>query len=276
VIRSRFSLRRGVAGLAVAAALGTVALTGCETKTGVAAFVGTSTVQTSQLGGLVDRGEQAAQAANANVSRQDIQQFWLDTLIELQLAQQVARAKGIALGPNDTSVFLAHYAPFNGGPQALQQSAAQIGIAPTDLPTLFQAWTLENALADKLSPTVLAPDSAARQAYQQLQSFYPGQTYESLAPDLRRLLVFNQRRTAVLPQLQAEARAIGVRVNPRFGTWNSDRLGVDAPPTDLARPATPTTAPAPPDVTGGTGDTAPGGSAPGGSAPGDTAPVPSP
>jgi hypothetical protein len=218
----------------------------------VAGFVGGTTIETSQLSGLVDRGATAATSVQANVARADVQQFWLQTLIELQLAQRAAAAQGITLGPTDASVFLARYAPFNGGLPALQQQAAQIGIAAGDLPTLFRAWVLEDRLADKVAPAVLAPDTAARQAYDQLKGSYPGQTYEQLAPDLRRLLVFDQRRSAVLPVLQTEARSVGVRVNPRFGTWDIDKLSIGAPPNDLARAATPSPVPS---VQGGTADT---------------------
>jgi hypothetical protein len=250
----RLRIRTGAAVLTLAAALGSMVLSGCETKSGVAGFVGKSPIQTSELSGYVERGVKAAAAARANVSRQEIQQFWLQTLIERDLAERVAQPQGLGLSPTEATVFLNRYAPFNGGPDALRQSAAQIGIAPQDLPTLFEAWALENKIADKVAPTVLAPDSAARQAYDQLKASYQGQTYEQLAPLLRQLLVFDQRRTAVLPVLQDEAKRTGVRVNPRFGTWDLSRLGIGAPPTDLAQIAS--KAPAPP-VTGGDADSVP-------------------
>src|SRR3954451_17861539 len=194
--------RTGAAALAMAAAVGSFTLTGCETKPGVASFVGSTPIQTSELSGYVDRGAQAATNAQANISRQEIQQFWLQTLIERDLARRVATEQGITLGPTDANVFLSRYAPFNGGIEALQKSAAQIGIAPEDLPTLFEAWALENRIADRVAPQLEAPDSAARQAYDQLKGSYQGQTYEQLAPLLRQLLVFDQRRQAVLPLLQ--------------------------------------------------------------------------
>jgi hypothetical protein len=259
--RTGRALRNGVATVAVAAALGATALTGCETKAGVAGFVGKSPIETTELSGYVDRGAQAAAAAKASISRQDIQQFWLQTLIERDLALRVAKAQGVSTNPSDATVFQNRYAPFNNGPDALRQSAAQIGIAEQDLPTLFQAWTLENELADKVAPTLLAPDSSARQAYDQLKSSYQGQTYEQLAPLLRQLLVFDQRRQAVLPVLQTEARQIGVRINPRFGSWDINRLGIGAPPTDLARPVTPSSTPAP--VTSGDADSTGTGTDPG-------------
>ena len=253
-VPSRLRLRSGVAAVAIAAALGSTALTGCESKTGVAAFVGNSPIATSELAGYVDRGAKAAAGAQANVSRLEIQQFWLQTLIERDLARRVAQQQGLGLGPTDANVFLSRYAPFNGGIDALHQSAAQIGIAPQDLPTLFEAWALENKIADRVAPTLLASDSDARQAYDQLKGSYPGQTYEQLAPLLKQLLVFDKRRQAVLPVLQAEARKTGVQVNPRFGSWNIDRLSIGAPPTDLARPVSPSAVPS---VSSGSSDSVP-------------------
>jgi hypothetical protein len=253
-VPSRLRLRSGVAAVAVAAALGSTALTGCESKTGVASFVGASPIPTSELSAYVDRGAKAALAAKAAVSRQDIQQFWLQTLIERDLAERVAQPQGLGLGPTDATVFMSRYAPFNGGVDALRQSAAQIGVAEQDLPTLFEAWALENKIADKVAPTLLASDSDARQAYDQLKASYPGETYEQLAPTLKQLLAFAQRRQAVLPVLQDEARTVGVRVNPRFGTWDIDRLTIGAPPTDLARPLTPSPVPS---VASGDSDSVP-------------------
>jgi hypothetical protein len=267
-------LRRGAATVALAVAVGSIALSGCETKTGVAGFVGQSPIETNQLAGYVNRGDQAATGAQANISRPEIQQFWLQTLIELRLAQRVAAARGVTLGPTDTNVFMARYLPLQGGLPALQRQAEGFGIAPSDLSTLFQALALEDRIADQVAPGLLAPDSAARQAYQQLQASYPGQTYQQVGPDLRKLLVFDQRRAAVFPALQAEARTAGVRVNPRFGSWNLDRLTIGASPTDLARPATPSPAPAPPGQ--GSGDPGAGDQGAGGQGTGDSVPAPAP
>lgn len=260
--------------MAIVAALAATTLSACETKTGVAAFVGSDPIQTSTLSSLVDRGATAAAANGLSVTRPQIQQFWLQTLIELRLAQRVAAARGVTLGPTDTNVFMARYLPLQGGLPALQRQAEGFGIAPSDLSTLFQALALEDRIADQVAPGLLAPDSAARQAYQQLQASYPGQTYQQVGPDLRKLLVFDQRRAAVFPALQAEARTAGVRVNPRFGSWNLDRLTIGASPTDLARPATPSPAPAPPGQ--GSGDPGAGDQGAGGQGTGDSVPAPAP
>jgi hypothetical protein len=244
-------LRSGAVVLALTATLGAGSLTACETKSGVAGFVGSTPIATSALSGFVERGAQAASQAQANVSRTEIQQFWLSTLIERDLARRVAQQQGITISPTDPNVFLSQYAPFNGGLDQLRRSAAEIGISSGDLPVLFEAWTYEDRIADKVAPQLLAPDSAAQQAYTQLRAQYPGQTYQQLAPTLRRLIVFDQRRSAVLPVLQDEARRTRVRINPRFGTWDLSRLTIGAPPTDLARPAAPSAAPP---VSGGAGD----------------------
>jgi hypothetical protein len=220
----------------------------------VAGFVGSTPIETSDLTGFVNRGAEAAAGAQANVSRAEIQQFWLSTLIERDLARRVAQQRGITISPTDPTVFISLYAPFNGGLDQLRRSAAQIGISAQDLPVLFEAWTYEDRIADRVAPQLVAPETAARQAYDQLRAQYPGQTYEQLAPTLRRLLVFDQRRSAVLPVLQEEARRTRVRINPRFGTWDLSRLSIGAPPTDLARAATPS---AEPTAGGGQGDTVP-------------------
>jgi hypothetical protein len=216
---------------------------GCESKAGAAGFVGSQSIATSQLTGLVDRGVVAAQDSQGTVGRSAVTQLWLQGLIEVQLAQRVAAEQGVTVSPTDTTVFVNRYAPFNNGIVELQHMAAQVGIAAGDLPTFLQAYALENQIADRVAPTLLAPDSDARQAFEQLKGSYPGETYDDLAPQIRQLLVLNERRSAVLPLLVKEAQRIGVRVSPRFGSWNVAQLSIGAPPTDLARPATPSATP---------------------------------
>lgn len=234
-------------------------LAGCETKAGVAGFVGSQSIATSQLTGLVDRGVVAVKDAQGTVGRPAVTQLWLQGLIEVQLAQRVAAEQGIPVSPTDNTVFINRYAPLNNGIDQLRHMAAQVGIAGGDLPTFLQAYSLENQIADRVAPTLLAPDSDARQVFEQLKSFYPGETYDDLAPQLRRLLVLNERRSAVLPLLQQESQRIGVRVNPRFGSWNVAQLSIGATPTDLARPATPSASPtvAPGSDSSGSGEPTP-------------------
>lgn len=246
--------RRGAAVVAAAAAVGSIALSGCENRTGAAGFVGKTPIETSQLSGYVQRGALAATNAQASVSPQDIQQSWLDTLIRTDLAERVAAEQGITLSQSDVTVFLNRFAPLAGGLDALTQKVAQGGVAAQDLPAYTREIALENAIADKVAPNVLAPDDYAHQAYDQFKADYAGLTYEQVGPLIRQVLVLDQRQQAVAPLLQAEARRVGVRVNPRFGTWNIDQLAVGAPPTDLARPAV---TPAPPDVTSGESDSVP-------------------
>ena len=57
-------------------------------------------------------------------------------------------------------------------------------------------------------------------------------TYEQALPDLRRGLLGQQRSDAVDALLRADAKRLGVHVNPRFGRWDAAKLDVVAPVAD--------------------------------------------
>ncbi|MDQ1650428.1 MAG: hypothetical protein QOG60_2485, partial [Frankiaceae bacterium] len=59
--------------MALAATLGAGALTGCESKSGVAAFVGSTSIQTSELSSHVDRGVQTLSAIGVQAAPNDVQ-----------------------------------------------------------------------------------------------------------------------------------------------------------------------------------------------------------
>jgi foldase protein PrsA len=92
-------------------------------------------------------------------------------------------------------------------------------------------------------------------------------TLAEATPDLRRTALQTQRQGLLQELLQGLARRIGVKVNPRFGTWNSETGQVD--PIESANGVlTPA-----PDAEGGLGEVPPGGELPpGGEAPAGEAP----
>jgi hypothetical protein len=232
--------------VALAATLGAGALTGCESKSGVAAFVGSTSIETSELSSHVDRGVQTLSAIGVQASPNDVQSAWLGNLIERDVARQVAQQQGIALTQGDVNVFLSRFAATRGGGlDALRDRAARNGIADGDLPVVFETLALENAIAGKLAPQLVAPDAAARQAFAQQQQLFPGLTYDQVNPLFSELLVFDQRGDVALNAMRDQARKIGIRVNPRFGSWNADTFSLGAPPNDLSQAVAPSAAPAP-------------------------------
>ncbi len=232
--------------VALAATLGAGTLTGCESKSGVAAFVGSTSIATSDLTGYVDRGLQALSGTGVQAQRADVQAAWLGNLIERDVARHVAREQGVGVSPGDVNVFLSRFAASRGGGlDALRARAASNGIAERDLPVVFETLALENAIAGKIAPQTVAPDAAARQAFAQQKQFFPGITYDQANPLFRELLVFDQRSNVALMAMRDESRRVGVRVNPRFGTWNADTFSLGAAPTDLAQAVAPSGAPAP-------------------------------
>jgi hypothetical protein len=221
-------------------------LTGCESKSGVAAFVGSTPIATSDLSGFTDRGLQALSRTGVQADRGDVQSAWLGNLIERDVARQVAQQQGVSVSQGDVNVFLSRFAATRGGGlDALRARAASNGIGDGDLPVVFETLALENAIAGKLAPQTVAPDAAARQAFAQQQQLFPGLTYDQANPLFRELLVFDQRSDVALRAMQDEARRVGIRVNPRFGSWNADTFSLGGPPNDLSQAVAPSGAPAP-------------------------------
>lgn len=57
-------------------------------------------------------------------------------------------------------------------------------------------------------------------------------TFTQAVPELRRQLLATQRTAAVEQLLRADAKRLGVRINPRFGRWDATQLAVTAAPAD--------------------------------------------
>lgn len=61
-------------------------------------------------------------------------------------------------------------------------------------------------------------------------------TLAAATPELRAPLLQQARQQAVGALLERTSRSLGVRVNPRFGTWNAATATVTAPKDQLSRP----------------------------------------
>ncbi len=186
-------------GVAVIVLLPTAA---CQTNAGAAAFVGDSKTSTADLASFAQRSEQVL-AGNGGQSATPaaVQRNDLGLLITEKLLDRIAAQRKVDVSDGDVRVFQNQQLAANGA-QITPQLAAQ-GIGVRDQTLVFRVQLLYNRIAASLGASSTT----------------------------------TQRNDPTLPLLLQESKRAGVRVNPRFGSWNADQLAVVAPGNDLSRPA---------------------------------------
>lgn len=329
-------------------AVAALALTGCggTVRTGAAATVGDDRITTTALEEVVTRGLASPLAReNIGTDKVGLQRSTLARLIERLLLQKAAAEKKVTLTGAQIDAAVDEYVAQAGGEQQLEDAAAKVGIAPSDLRQAIADFALRDAIADELTASVEIPAEVIQQAYQaniaqfdkvhsahilvptkaladsilaqvkadptkfaSLAARYSADTSnkdrggdlgfqgrgalekpfedaifnnkpgsfviaktsfgfhvihvlhrEITSPEqaelqLRRNLLGDQRQTALLGYLQELTKKLGVRVNPRFGTWDGNTQSVVpipvCPDTALSSPSprpgqTPAAEPAP-------------------------------
>jgi hypothetical protein len=231
-------------GLALVAA---VAAGGCTTHAGAAAQVGSQSVETSTLRGIVDRGvaavhtvpaEQAAQA----LDRPELQRRALTILVQRQLLDVEAARLGLSIDAQDVDAYYQAYGILEfGSVQAFQRRAAAAGFAVEDVRTIMFSGALEQAIQDKIAPTVLASDAEVQAQYDNIvaQAGEIPLTLEQARPYLARFLVGEKRAARMRPLLVDASKREGVAVNPRFGTWDAEQFAVVAADGSIATKTVP-------------------------------------
>lgn len=173
----------------------------CQTNAGAAAFVGNSKISTADLSSFAQRSEQVlASGGGQGATTAAVQRNDLGLLITEKLLDRVAAQRKVSVSDSDVRVFQSQQLAANGA-QITPQLTAQ-GIGASDQTLVFRVQLLYNRIAATLGG---------------------GST--------------TQQNDPTLPLLVQESKRAGVRVNPRFGTWNAEQLAVAASGDDLSRPA---------------------------------------
>lgn len=179
--------RLGIAGAAVAALPLT---TGCQTRIGEAASVGSHQIATSQLTSVTERSVAAAAASGnpvpANQAGQ-VQRNVLNLLVQVVLLRDVGAARGLTVSQSDLNAERATEATAAGGDAALVKQLAASGLSATDIPLLVE----RSVIITKLQAAFRATDTAA-----------------------------------FTKDLTAAAKQIKIRINPRFGSWAPKTLTI--------------------------------------------------
>ena len=189
-------------GLAGAAIIALPLTTGCETRLGLAASVGSSKIDTSRLTAVTGRSAAALAATGTTVpagQEADLQRGVLNLLVRDALLEQIGKAKGITLNASELAAERAAEAKAAGGEKNLLTQSEQGGVSATDLDVVVR----EKLLITKLQNKFGSSDS-----------------------------------TAFSKALTTAAQKINVRVNPRFGTWDAKNLSIVGAPNDLSSTVT--------------------------------------
>lgn len=206
--------------LALVAGAALLLLTGCgdgQTRAGAAAVVGETRIGTDDLQQIVERGLADPQAAQQlGGDRPAYQRLALSRLINTAILEQVAEDEGVTVTDGDVAEQLEEFAEQAGGREALEQQAAQSGIAPQDLEQFVRGIVLDQTLADELTEDLDVPADRLKALYQENIAQYD-------RVRSRHILVADEATARkILTQVQAD-RAAFADLAAEFSTDTSNK-----------------------------------------------------
>jgi hypothetical protein len=191
-----------VALLAASLAGSSLLVSGCgSTNASTAATVGTEVITNAQLSDWA-HGVLVATGKAPNSIDQSVTSNSLNLLIYLDLLDALAGATGVTASQGEIDAAGKSLLQAGATEEQITASAAQSGIAPNAI----QAFLRANVLTPKIQK-VLAPNATSEEQTQ----------------------IFQQA-------LVTTANELGVTVNPRYGSWSTDTIKLQAPPSDLSIP----------------------------------------
>ncbi|MGH3501965.1 MAG: SurA N-terminal domain-containing protein [Nocardioidaceae bacterium] len=193
----RRPLRLTVAGVLVA---GVLAVAGCgPVQMGAAAIVGGQRISTEGLQQTVHDTLDAAEASHLQVRDQaSLQRGELTRKIDSVLIELAAKRRGITVSSGQVDRFIS----MQGGRRSLEAQRLRSGVPPEELRQDIRTQIMQQHLADQMA-------SGGETARQQ---------------------------KAVVTTIQKLARETGVRVSPRYGRFDTDKLAVVPVKNTLSTP----------------------------------------
>ena len=210
--------------LAVTGALAVLLLSGCgngELRPGAAALVGperitTAVLQTATEKGLAD--PQAAQELGAD--RPGYQRQVLGRLVKREVLRVAAVKQGVSVTDGDVAALLDEFVKSAGSRQALDEQAAQNGVAATDVNRFVRDIVTERAVGDALVKDVDVPAVRLQALYQQnIAQFDQVRSRHILVPDEK------TARTILANVRQDPSRFAALAAQFSTDTTNKDRGG---------------------------------------------------
>jgi foldase protein PrsA len=215
---TRSSSRR----LAASAGLAVLLLSGCgsgQLQPGAAALVGDERITTDDLRAIVERGLSDPQAEEQFGSdRAGFQRQALARLVNREVLEVAAEREGVTVDDGDVDAQLELFAEQAGGREALEEQAAQSGIAESDLPAFLRDVVLDQALADALTEDIDVPRS-------ELQALYTQNIGQFDTVESRHILVAEEARAR---SILAQVREDPSRFAPLAAEFSTDESNKDA------------------------------------------------
>ncbi len=238
------NLRR-VRTAAVGAALVALSAAACTTHAGSSAQVGSSTISTSTLRGLVQRGSAAVTAnptAGQTLDPAALQRKLLSLLVTDKLVAEDADRLGVSVNQQEIATYDQAFGALNFGSVAkFHQQLAAAGVGPSDTDLYVRYAALQEAIEDKISPAPAISDANLRQQYDAVvkQTGKIPLSFDDAKPWIERFIADQTRSVALTKQLTGLADATRISINPRFGKWDASQLGVVAADGSVATKVAP-------------------------------------
>lgn len=221
--------RRGLlrrAGLAATLAAGLLAASACQPHVGAAAYVGNHRITESQVDSLTadaraQSTQQPTDADLANLRGKVVQ------LLVVNAGLDASATRLHVAGPSDTEIGTAIDQAAQSG-QQLDKHSRLIRYSARESLELA-------AIGDALTKDVQVPEEALRQAYASSSLAQSGQSFAQVRDQVRRAVLQQQAQNAAATYVESELRRLGVKLSPRYGTFDVKTGAVTATPDNFIK-----------------------------------------
>lgn len=207
--------------------IGVLALTGCQSRAGVAALVGNTRISDSQLQRVVSEGlHNPAVVKTLGKDATGYRQLILSRLVKHAVIAGAARKMGVSVSDGQVEQTIASESTRLGGRDKLTQALAAkpFELPPGQVQPFIRDLLLLDQIGQRLISGVSFSDAELKKFYDTHGGPQSGQTFEQLkaraAVAARQELAGQKAQAYVLTYLHG----LPVRVNPRYGRLEPKRL----------------------------------------------------
>lgn len=185
-------------------AAGALLLAGCADRpASAAAVVGSEQLPLNEVTGQLD---EVTLVVGQTVTDPEFTRALVRNNVVNTLVAQAAADAGVAVDATAVDRAYADQLAFYGSQEALDRQAAENAIAPSMIEDDLRTALLARAMADQLTAAGVPQEEADQQVFAQVQTY---------------------------------SEAVGTTINPRFGVWDVQNLGITLDPNAPSAPAGP-------------------------------------
>ncbi len=235
--------------LAALALVAPLLVTGCQTRVGVAALVGSARITETQLQDATADGLRAPAVRKVAGGQPALyRQAVLSRLIQHELLTGAGRKLGVRTTEGALQKAMSELvAQYQGKAQLEQNYAQNLAIAPDQIEGAVRDLVMFRAIGATLSENLTFSDADLKQAFDQRSADQASLTFEQYKPTALEQVKQRAASAAASKYLASYVGKLKVSVNPRYGRFNASSVSV-VPETDkLVRDSTaaPAQSPAP-------------------------------